>query len=125
MNVEKWDVLNSYGKSTGRTILRGRAFLKPGEYHLVVHIWIISSYGKILIQRRADDIHIRSGNASKHRFRIRDRVRKAERSFMINAFEHELEIEQNIVFAIRHILNNGNVVALEEVFVELQPVVTL
>ncbi|MCQ2455700.1 MAG: NUDIX domain-containing protein [Clostridia bacterium] len=61
MNIEKWDVLNSYGKSTGRTILRGKAFLKPGEYHLVVHIWIISSTGKILIQRRADDKKLMPG----------------------------------------------------------------
>ncbi len=61
MSVEKWDVLNSYGKSTGRTILRGRAFLKPGEYHLVVHIWIISPNGKILIQRRADDKKLMPG----------------------------------------------------------------
>ena len=61
MSVEKWDVLNSYGRSTGRTILRGRAFLKPGEYHLVVHIWIISPKGKFLIQRRADDKKLMPG----------------------------------------------------------------
>jgi len=61
MNVEKWDILNSSGKPTGRTILRGNVFLKPGEYHLVVHIWVISSDGKYLIQRRADDKKLMPG----------------------------------------------------------------
>lgn len=54
MIVEKWDILDKEGKPTGNTTLRGRFPLKPGEYHLVVHIWIISSDGKYLIQRRSD-----------------------------------------------------------------------
>jgi len=61
MDVEKWDVLNSSGKNTGRTVLRGRDSLKSGEYHLVVHIWIVSSMGKILIQRRADNKKLMPG----------------------------------------------------------------
>ena len=55
MFVEKWDVLDEYGHRTGRTVLRGQGKLKPGEYHLVVHIWIVSDNGKFLLQRRADD----------------------------------------------------------------------
>ncbi len=54
MDIEKWDVLNSEGRRTGRTVTRGNGRLQSGEYHLVVHIWIISSDGKILIQRRSD-----------------------------------------------------------------------
>ena len=35
--------------------------LKSGEYHLVVHIWIVSPDGKFLIQRRADDKKLMPG----------------------------------------------------------------
>ena len=52
--MEKWDILNSDGVFTGRTTLRGQCKLKPGEYHLVVHIWPVSSNGDFLIQRRSD-----------------------------------------------------------------------
>ncbi len=54
MITEKWDILDENGSPTGKTTLRGRNFLKSGEYHLVVHIWIFSPDGKILIQRRSD-----------------------------------------------------------------------
>ena len=54
MITEKWDILDENGTPTGKTTLRGRNFLKSGEYHLVVHIWIFSSDGRILIQRRSD-----------------------------------------------------------------------
>ncbi len=52
--MEKWDILDADGKSTGKTTLRGKCNLKTGEYHLVVHIWVVSSRGEILIQRRSD-----------------------------------------------------------------------
>lgn len=61
MFVEKWDILDSYGHKTGKTTLRGQGHLKPGEYHLVVHIWVISSGGKFLIQRRADSKKLMPG----------------------------------------------------------------
>ena len=54
MFVEKWDILDENGTPTGKTALRGRNFLKNGEYHLVVHIWIFSPDGNILIQKRSD-----------------------------------------------------------------------
>ncbi|MBQ1988493.1 MAG: NUDIX domain-containing protein [Clostridia bacterium] len=54
MIVEKWDILDKEGNPTGNTTLRGKFPLKPGEYHLVVHIWIVSSDGRYLIQRRSD-----------------------------------------------------------------------
>jgi isopentenyldiphosphate isomerase len=53
MITEIWDILNENGVATGKTTVRGAGFLKQGEYHLVVHIWIISSDGKILIQKRS------------------------------------------------------------------------
>ncbi len=54
MNKEIWDIFNENGVLTGKTTVRGRGFLKPGEYHLVVHIWIMSPDGKFLIQRRSE-----------------------------------------------------------------------
>lgn len=61
MITEKWDVLDRNGKATGRTTLRGRNFLRQGEYHLVVHIWIISDKGDFLIQRRSDEKKLMPG----------------------------------------------------------------
>lgn len=59
--MEKWDVLNADGEYTGKTTLRGMCNLRPGEYHLVVHIWVISSRGDILIQRRSDNKKLMPG----------------------------------------------------------------
>ena len=61
MITETWDILDENGIPTGKTTLRGHSFLKNGEYHLVVHIWIISSDGKFLIQRRSDDKKLMPG----------------------------------------------------------------
>ena len=61
MNVEKWDILDEYGHKTGRTTFRGRVNLKPGEYHLVVHIWVLSSKGEFLLQRRSDTKRLMPG----------------------------------------------------------------
>ncbi len=61
MSVEKWDILNSFGKPTGRVMIRGKKSLGSGEYHLVVHIWVISSDGKILIQRRSENKKLMPG----------------------------------------------------------------
>ncbi len=51
--MEKWDILDADGNPTGRRTERGAGCLLSGEYHLVVHIWIVSSSGKLLIQRRS------------------------------------------------------------------------
>lgn len=61
MIIEKWDILNENGTPTGKTTLRGQRILKRGEYHLVVHIWIVSDDGRILIQRRSDDKKLMPG----------------------------------------------------------------
>lgn len=61
MQTEKWDILDENGFLTGRTTVRGRSFLKNGEYHLVVHIWIVSSDGRLLIQRRSDSKKLMPG----------------------------------------------------------------
>ncbi len=61
MNTEIWDILDSNGLPTGKTAVRGKCFLKPGEYHLVVHIWIVSTNGEILLQRRSDQKKLMPG----------------------------------------------------------------
>lgn len=58
--MEIWDVLDENRELTGKTIVRGNA-LKDGEYHLVVHIWIINSKGEILIQKRPDHLEYAPG----------------------------------------------------------------
>ena len=59
--MEKWDILNSDGEPTGKTTVRGKCRLKPGEYHLVVHIWAVSSKGEFLIQRRSENKKLMPG----------------------------------------------------------------
>lgn len=61
MNKEIWDIFNDKGVLTGKTTVRGRGFLKPGEYHLVVHIWVISGDGQYLIQRRSENKKLMPG----------------------------------------------------------------
>ena len=50
--MERWDLRDGEGNPTGETMERGE-HLKPGQYHLVVHIWIIDGQGRLLIQKRA------------------------------------------------------------------------
>ncbi|MDD4699159.1 MAG: NUDIX domain-containing protein [Oscillospiraceae bacterium] len=52
--MEQWDIFDKSGQTTGKKVNRGRIALDKGEYHLVVHIWIIGSDGRLLIQRRSD-----------------------------------------------------------------------
>ena len=54
MFFERWDLLDENGSFLGKTVVRNKAQFKPGEYHLVVHIWVISGDGKVLLQRRSD-----------------------------------------------------------------------
>lgn len=61
MIAEKWDILDEKGIPTGKQTLRGQTFLKNGEYHLVVHIWIVSSDNKFLIQRRSESKKLMPG----------------------------------------------------------------
>lgn len=58
---ERWDILDENGTPSGRTMLRGENSLKPGEYHLVVHIWVLSPDGNFLIQKRAKDKKLMPG----------------------------------------------------------------
>lgn len=52
---EFWDVYDCNRNKTGRTAIRGEK-LAPGDFHLVVHIWIMNSKGEYLIQKRAPQV---------------------------------------------------------------------
>ncbi len=49
--MELWDVYDQYRHKTGRTHERGKP-LMDGDFHLVVHIWIVNDEGQFLIQKR-------------------------------------------------------------------------
>jgi len=51
--MERWDVYNRNGQLTNKTVVRGALCLKRGQYHLVVHIWVVDKNNRILIQRRS------------------------------------------------------------------------
>jgi 8-oxo-dGTP pyrophosphatase MutT (NUDIX family) len=50
--MELCDVLDEFGKRTGRIVKRGTA-LSPGEYYWVVHVWIKNEASEYLVQKRA------------------------------------------------------------------------
>lgn len=50
--MEKWDLYDRNGRLLGKTIHRGARF-RSGEHHLVTHIWVVNSAGRMLIQRRS------------------------------------------------------------------------
>ena len=49
---EWWDVLDENRQPTGRLHRRGDP-IPPGDYHLVVHVWMVNSRGEFLITRRS------------------------------------------------------------------------
>jgi isopentenyldiphosphate isomerase len=53
--MEIWDIYTKDREKTEKTIVRGEP-LGEGEYHLVVHMWIINSKGQFLIQKRASGV---------------------------------------------------------------------
>jgi len=52
--MEMCDVVDEQGAATGRCVARGTP-LRPGDYYLVVHVWIQDESGAYLVQQRAFD----------------------------------------------------------------------
>lgn len=50
--MEIWDILDSNGKLTGKTMKKGEP-IPEGYYHLGADIWIVNSKNEILIQKRS------------------------------------------------------------------------
>ena len=51
--MEEWDIYNKDLEKTGKTCVRGQYKLQENEYHLVVHVWILTKDGKILLTQRS------------------------------------------------------------------------
>ena len=51
--MEIWDILDSKGNKTGRTMVKGEERVPEGFYHLGADVWIKNSENKILIQKRS------------------------------------------------------------------------
>jgi len=49
--MEIWDIYDKYRQKTGRVHKRGNP-MPHGDYHLVVHIWIVNDKDEFLIQKR-------------------------------------------------------------------------
>ena len=49
--IELWDILDENGNITGRLHERGKPMVE-GDYHLVVHVWIMNHKGEFLISKR-------------------------------------------------------------------------
>lgn len=49
--MEQWDIVNEFRESTGKTWIRGDE-MSGGDFHQVVHIWIMNENGQFLIQQR-------------------------------------------------------------------------
>lgn len=58
--MERWDMLDRWGRTTGRTVVRGQS-IQPGDYHLVTHAWLVDAAGRFLIQRRAEHLSLWPG----------------------------------------------------------------
>lgn len=51
--MEEWDIYDRNCEKIGKTCIRGKYQLQENEYHLVVHIWLFTQDGKILLTQRA------------------------------------------------------------------------
>lgn len=49
--MEIWDIYNENREKTGKTHIRGEE-MQEGDFHQVVHIWIMNEEGQFLIQQR-------------------------------------------------------------------------
>lgn len=49
--MEIWDIYDAYREKTGRTHIRGED-MQAGDFHQVVHVWIVNDKGEYLIQKR-------------------------------------------------------------------------
>lgn len=53
--MEEWDIYNKDLEKTGKTCIRGQYKLQENEYHLVVHVWLLTKDGKILLTQRSEN----------------------------------------------------------------------
>ncbi len=51
--MEEWDIYDRDLNKIGKTCIRGKYKLNENEYHLVVHIWLFTEDGRILLTQRS------------------------------------------------------------------------
>lgn len=97
--MELWDILNENGEVTGQTLQRGQRSLVDGEYHLVVHIWIVNDKNEFLIQQRAWEVEIMpgkwaitSGSATKGEDSVTAALRELEEEMGIKVNKEDLKL---------------------------------
>ncbi|THE09107.1 NUDIX domain-containing protein [Bacillus timonensis] len=49
--MEVWDIYNKNRNKTNKTHVRGNP-LENGDYHIVVHVWIMNKMGEIVLTKR-------------------------------------------------------------------------
>ncbi len=124
--MEYFDLYTEEGHYLNKVALRGQS-LKPGEYFLVVHVWIENSEGKFLIQRRAkktDPIPhqwaVVSGIPNHQEAPLEAAVRETKEELGLSLSEDELEKRARIVTShkgyntITHVYHARKDVALEQ-----------
>ena len=52
--MEYWDVYDADCRPLGKTHLRGTP-MPPGEYHLIVFVWVINAAGQLLLTKRSPE----------------------------------------------------------------------
>ena len=97
--MEEWDIYDKDFNKTGRTCIRGEYELKENEYHLVVHIWLFTKDGKILLTQRAPHKQIsplewecNGGSVLKGETAIEGAVRELKEEIGIELKEDSLKI---------------------------------
>ncbi|MDP4132865.1 MAG: NUDIX domain-containing protein [Bacillota bacterium] len=97
--MEQWDIFNAEGEPTGEVVTRGKGVLHEGQYHLVVHIWVIDDKNRILIQQRSLDLEILPGKwaiTGGSAVKGEDQIAAAKRELLeevgITADDDELEL---------------------------------
>ncbi len=58
--IEDWDVYDAHRSLVGRLHQRGRE-MEPGDFHLVVQVWICNNHGEYLIQKRSMEKELAPG----------------------------------------------------------------
>lgn len=103
-DMEVWDILDKNGEPTGKTVERKRVCLLKGEYHLVVHVWILGSDGRVLIQRRSFSKPVMpgewaaiGGSATSGETAVVAAKRELEEEMGIKAQESELRLIKHMV----------------------------
>ena len=102
--MEVWDVLDKNGLPTGKTVERKRVCLLKGEYHLVVHIWVLGADGRVLIQRRSLERPLMpgewaaiGGSAVSGESAVEAAKRELFEEMGIDADENEFQLIRNMV----------------------------